>query len=402
MGAQSSKRSGETHPVFHEHISMPLPTIDITKNTTITSTSAGGTSRSPGAKMQFKAELSSYKTECLRDPTIQSFDTTLQRSMSRAISSLAVGVEVRSLSLDSLKEVTGCLLDMNQEVVKIILDCKKDIWKNPELFDLVEEYFDNSLQTLDFCTVLEKCLKKARDTQLIVHVALQKFSEEEKDGNKYRQTLSELNNFKAAGDPFTEDFFQQFQSVYTHQLSMLEKLRSKNTKLGKKLKSIKAWRKISSIIFISAFVAVLICSVVAAAMSAPPLVAALIAAISVPAGSMGKWVDSLWKVYSDALKAQKEIVHTMQVGSYVAIKDMDNIRILVDRLQIQIDGMIRNVDFTADREDESVRFVVDEIKKKLGLFTKNIQELEEQADRCTRDIRKARTVVLQRIIKHPS
>jgi len=33
---------------------------------------------------------------------------------------------------------------MNQEVVKVILDCKKNIWKNPELFEVVEEYFDKA------------------------------------------------------------------------------------------------------------------------------------------------------------------------------------------------------------------------------------------------------------------
>ncbi|PKU84845.1 UPF0496 protein 1 [Dendrobium catenatum] len=53
---------------------------------------------------------------------------------------------------------------MNQEVVKIILDCKKDIWKTPELFQLVEDYFENSLQTLDFCKALERCLNRARNS----------------------------------------------------------------------------------------------------------------------------------------------------------------------------------------------------------------------------------------------
>ena len=79
---------------------------------------------------------------------------------------------------------------MNQEVVKVILECKKDIWKNQELFELVEEYFENSLQTLDFCTALEKCLKRARDSQLFVLVALQQFEEEcGAGGNRYVKTL---------------------------------------------------------------------------------------------------------------------------------------------------------------------------------------------------------------------
>ncbi|KAL5715143.1 hypothetical protein ACHQM5_017010 [Ranunculus cassubicifolius] len=373
MGGHLSKKTGEPSPVLELH-----------KN------------------IGYIAGLSSYENECRLDPDLQTFDATLQDRTNRAINSLAVGVEVRALSIDSLKEVTGCLLDMNQEVVKIILDCKQDVWKNQDLFELVEEYFENSLKTLDFCTALEKCLKRSRDRQLIINVALQHFEEE--DGapeKKYLRTLEELRNFKSAGDPFTEEFFQAFKSVYKNQLLMLEKLEAQKTKLDKKLKSVKAWRKVSSIIFAAAFAAVLICSVVAAAMAAPPVAAALAAAASIPLGSMGKWFDSLWKNYEDALKAQKDIIRSMQAGTYIAIKDLDGIRVLVDRLEIEIESLIQNADFVL-REAEAVKFGIEEIKKKLGAFMKSIEDLSEQADRCSRDIRRARTVVLQRIIKNPN
>ncbi|KAG9440906.1 hypothetical protein H6P81_021071 [Aristolochia fimbriata] len=372
MGGQFSKKTGESPSVLQ------LP-----------------------GNLPYTAELSSYEAACAIDPDVQSFDTTLQARTNRVINTLAVGVEVRSLSFDSLKEVTGCLLEMNQEVVKVILDCKKDIWKNQELFELVEEYFENSLQTLDFCTALEKCLKRARDSQLILHVALQQF-EEEHDGNKkYLRTMEELKNFKAAGDPFTEEFFQVFQSVYKQQILMLEKLQQRKSKIDKKIKSVRAWRKVSSIIFASAFAAVLICSVVAAAMAAPPVAAALAAATSIPLGSMGKWFDSLWKDYEVALKGQREIISSMQVGTYIAIKDMDSIRVLVDRMEIEIKSLMEIADFGL-RDNDTVRFGIEEIKKKLGVFMKSIEDLGEHADKCSRDIRRARTVVLQRIIKHPN
>lgn len=362
---------------------------------------------SSGGNNEYTAELSSYEAACRLDPELQTFDTTLQQRTSRVISSLALGVEVRSLSFDSLKEVTGCLLEMNQEVVKIILDCKKDIWRSPELFDLVEDYFDNSLQTLDFCTALERCLKRARDSQLIVHVALQRFEDEDADPslqedgkNKYLRTMEELRHFKAAGNPFTDEFFQLFHSVHKQQRCMLEKLQQRKKKLDKKLKSVKSWRKVSSIIFAAAFATVLICSVVAAAVSAPPVAAALAAATSIPLGSMGKWFDSLWKDYEDALKGQREVISSMQVGTYITIKDLDSIRVLVDQLENHINVLLQSADF-ALQEEGAVRFGVEEIKKKLGMFMKSIEDLGEQVDHCSRDIRKARTVVLQRIIRHP-
>jgi hypothetical protein len=369
-------------------------------------------SSDPGLPHAAAAEdLSSYEAACRYDPEVRTFDSTLQRRTSRAISTLAVGVEVRSMSLDSLREVTGCLLDMNQEVVRVILDCKKDIWKSPDLFDLVEDYFESSLHTLDFCTALDKCLKRARDSQLLLHVALQRFDDEEHTNSgadaptapsaRYARTLHELRQFKAAGDPFTDEFFQAFQAVYRQQLAMLEKLQLRKHRLDKKVKKIKAWRRVSSIIFASTFAAVLICSVVAAAIAAPPVAAALAAAAAIPLGSMGKWIDSLLKGYQDALRGQKEVVSAMQVGTFIAIKDLDSIRVLINRVEMEISSMVDCIDF-AERDEEAVKFGVEEIKKKLEVFMKSVEDLGEQADRCSRDIRRARTVVLQRIIRHPN
>ncbi|XP_041998691.1 UPF0496 protein At4g34320-like [Salvia splendens] len=349
--------------------------------------------------LHFATELNSYEAACKIDADVQAFDAALHCRTNNAISALAAGVEVRAMSFDSLREVTACLLDMNQEVVKVILDCKKDIWKNQELFEFVEEYFENSLKILDFCTALEKCLKSARDRQLLIHIALQQFEEEEEEG-RYTKTLLELRNFKEAGDPFTEEFFTIFESVYRQQMVMLERLQSRKNKLDKKLKSVHAWRKVSTVIFAATFAAVLICSVVAAAMAAPPVAAALAAAASIPLGSMGRWMDSLLKNYQNALRGQKEIINCMNVGTYIAIKDLDNIRVLVDRLEIEIESLLKMADFA--KNEDAMKVCVEEMRKKLVVFTKNIEELEVQADKCSRDIRRARTVILQRIIRHPN
>ncbi|XP_073292703.1 UPF0496 protein At4g34320-like [Primulina huaijiensis] len=354
--------------------------------------------------LQYSTELNSYVAACRVDADLQSFDATLQTRTNNVITSLASGVEVRALSFDSLREVTECLLEMNQEVVKVILDCKKDIWNNQELFELVEEYFENSLKTMDFYAVLEKCLKRARDNQLLLLVAIQQFDEEEGedgvDGKKYPKTLKELRAFREAGDPFTEEFFQSFHAVHKRQMVMLERLQIKNSKLDKTLKSVHTWRKISSIIFAATFAAVLICSVVAASIAAPPVAAALAAATSIPLGSMGKWIDSLLDNYENAVKGQKEIINSMTVGTYVTIKDLDSIHVLINKLELQIESLLENADFAID--EEAVRFGVEEIKKKTDSFMKNAEELGKQADSCCRDIRKARTVILQRIIKHPN
>ncbi|KAG8367019.1 hypothetical protein BUALT_Bualt16G0028800 [Buddleja alternifolia] len=346
------------------------------------------------------ADLSSYEAACRSDPDLRTFDSTLHLRTTTAINSIAVG----SLSLDSLREVTESLLESNQEVVKIILKNKNDILKTQELSDLVDDYFENSLLTLDFCSSLGACLKRAGRIESIINVALRSFDEEH-----YSRTLEELRNFEGAGDPFTQEFFDVFRSVYSNQISILERLQQKKRKLDKKLGKLKVWRKISNAIFVAVFASVLICSVVAAAVAAPPVVTAALAAAAVPLGSRGRWITLLWKKCERDLRGQREIISSMQVGSYVVIKDLDSIRVLVDKLRIEIEALLANAGFAVRGEEEeeeeeevAVAVAVEEIRRRVDDFVKIIRDLSERADKCTEETRMARTMILRRIINHPS
>ncbi|GLU13685.1 hypothetical protein SLE2022_303020 [Rubroshorea leprosula] len=355
---------------------------------------------------KYAADLSSYEAACRVDPDLQTFDQMIHARASRALNSLATGVEVHALSFDSLKEITGCLLEMNQDVVKVILESKEDIWNNKDLSSLVKEYFESSIQTLDFCAALDNCLKRARKNQLIIHLAVQKFEEEVQvhdvgDEKKFVKTLDELNKFKAAEEPFNEEFFKRFRSLHNQQFSLLKKLQQQKRKLDKKLKSAKTWRRVSNVLFVTAFVSVLIFSVVAAAIAAPPVVTAVAGALAVPVGSLGKWCSWLWNRYENTLKGQKELLVSMEIGTYITIKDMENIRVLVSRMEIEIESLLHDADF-ALREQEAVKLVIDEIRKKLEVFMGTIEDLGKQADKCSREIRMARTVILRKIMGPPS
>lgn len=356
-----------------------------------------------GTHSVYAADLSSYEAACVKDPNLQSFDESIKEHTNRVISSLATGVEGRSLSFNSLREVTDSLLEMNHEVVKVILDCKRDIWGNKDLFALVNDYFDNSLQTLEFCNSLEKCLRRARENQVMVKSVITYFEEEVQnglEGGTCVKTLQELRNFKDAGDPFTEEFYLLFQSVYTQQATMLKKLQIRKRKLDKKLKSLKSWKRVSNAIFLAAFVSVLIFSVVAASIAAPPVVTALAAALVVPLGSVGKWCNSLFKGYEKAIKGQREVVSSMQLGTYISLKDLDNIRVLTNKLELQLESLLQNADFALKNEDV-IKLAIDEIKKNIETFSETLETLSANADKCSRQIRKARTVVIQNIIKRP-
>lgn len=359
----------------------------------------------------YSADLTSYNSACKEDPDLQSFDSSLHQRTNRVINSLASGAESRSLSFEALIEVSGCLLEMNQEVVRFIIESKEDVWDNKDLTCLVNAYFDSSIKTLDFCNAVDNCVKRARIGQMIIQFAVKQFEMESKNtsaepnANKYAKTLEELNKFKASGDPFDGDFFMLFESVYEQQVMLLEILHKQKRKLDKKLKNIKHWKKISNVVFVTAFVSVLIFSVVAAAIAAPPVVTAVAAALAVPIGSVGKWCSHLWKKYETAVRRQKDVVLSMKVGAYITMKDMENIRVHVDKLKVEMESMMGRVDFATEEEGEdevAVRFAMQEISKRFDVFTERIEEVGVNAAKCSKDITLARTIVLRHILSFPT
>ncbi|XP_010467691.1 PREDICTED: UPF0496 protein At2g18630-like [Camelina sativa] len=357
---------------------------------------------------EYTEHLSSYERACSEDPKLESFDSALHERTNRVINKLASGVEIKSLSFDSLKEVTQCLLDMNQDVVKVILQDKEDIWNNQDLFSLVNMYFDSTLKTMDFCSELEHCLNRARRSQVVIQFAVKQFEEEaevhvngDNENKKYEKTLDELKRFKDLGEPFTKKFFELFDLVYKKQVLMLDELHKLKKKLDRRLGNIKSWRRVSNMVFVTAFVSVLIFSVVAAAVAAPPVVAAIAGALAVPVGSLGKWCNTLWTKYEKVVKGQKEIITSIRIGTFISVKEMDNISVLVRKVEVEIESLLKKAEF-AVTEEKVVRIAIDEIKKKLDVFTDTIEELGKHADKYCSDVTKARTVILQRIIRYPT
>ena len=62
--------------------------------------------------------------------------------------------------------------------------------------------------------------------------------------------------------------------------------------------------------------------------------------------------------------------------------------------------LLKKFEFSID--EDVVTVSIKEIKKKMDVFMKNVQLLGMKDDVCSRDIRLARTVDLQRIIKPPN
>ncbi|KAJ7555308.1 hypothetical protein O6H91_05G031100 [Diphasiastrum complanatum] len=323
----------------------------------------------------------------------------------RVLNSVVNGVDEKGISFQSLKDVTTSFLEVDQEVVNVILNYKKDVWANNTLFQLVTEYFENSLATLDFCDELDKCIKKARENQMLVQVAvnLMPKDDSEPSENQCERVLHELNNFVAAGNPFSEEFFEKFRAVYVRQVELQKKLQARKKSLDRKLKFVKGWMKVSTIIFAATCAAVLICAVVAAAMAAPHIVGTLAAFATFPLESMGMWFRSLWTKYETQLQQQRDIIHEAHSQTFVVIKELDTIKLLVNRLKTEVEFAMHHIKFGTDRGDPfSVKLAMEQLSIKQTLFIRDLSELEEHVDRCSTTIRNARAVVLRRIVKRRS
>ncbi|KAL1204298.1 hypothetical protein V5N11_029496 [Cardamine amara subsp. amara] len=376
-----------------------------------------GTNASPVKTVQtnmlskYAAELSSYTSACKTDSSLKSFDSSLHQRTISVISSLAAQAKTQSLNLDSLMEVYGFLLELNQDAVRVIIESREDVWKNKDLKSLVDVYFNSTSRTLDFCNTVENCVKKTDISQLIIRFAVKQFETESVDTKvegikkeKYAKTLEELNKFKAMGDPFDGEFVTQYKSVYEQQVFLLKELRKLKAKLDKKHRNVKTWRILSNVVFVSTFVSVFVLSVVAAAMIAPPVVSAVAAGLIVPIEVTGKWCGKMWKEYERAVKRHKGLVLSLELGARVNSVAMGNIIFEVENLKIRISSILKLVEFAVQREEEEMatRLAMEEIMKKVDGFTEKIEQVGENAARCSKLIALGRLLVLGHILSLPA
>ncbi|MCO5560679.1 hypothetical protein L7F22_029497 [Adiantum nelumboides] len=342
-------------------------------------------------------DFSFYEEACRKDADVQKFDNNLKARTGKVMTALAVSANERSFSFDSLKEATTSLLDMDREVMEVILEYKEDVWKNKELFLLVEEFFDNSLATLEFCTAAESSITSAKENQSYLQIALNLVPVGRNPNEReIKSILGALEFFCKAENPFGETFIEKFEAVQERHVSMLIKLRDQKRRLDRKLKNVKVWAKVSSILFGAAVAAVLICSVVAAAIAAPPIAGALAAASSLPLGSMGEWVKSMWKGYENEILAQREVIQRMHIATVVTIHDLDNIKMMAAHLETELKAIIADINFLNEHRDISaLRLAMEDITAKRSGFVKELDDLQTHINHVGSRIRQARTIVLQ-------
>ncbi|XP_010026391.2 UPF0496 protein At2g18630 [Eucalyptus grandis] len=297
-------------------------------------------------------------------------------------------------------------LEMDHEAAMIIL---KNTWNDRELIHLVDYYFNHCLQILDFYTSLKNCLSRAHDSQSSVQLALVQFEEERAEdvgGKRYVKTLQELQRFREAGDPFTEEFSTLFHSMYKQQEEMLQKLEACKKKLeackkklDKKVKSAQTWRWVTIAIFVTVFVSTFILSVVKVDKAWRHVVVTLAAALSGPIVTFGKWCDSWWKTHQRKREGKKNLIDLMNVGTRISIEDLKTIRSLVSKVETEIASILQNADLALG--EEAVELGILDFKKMVEVV-KTIKDLSIRATKSSREIQTARRVISKRIMGQSS
>ncbi|GLJ23181.1 hypothetical protein SUGI_0437780 [Cryptomeria japonica] len=71
---------------------------------------------------------------------VKDFLNKLEDDLEGFINTIENGKAKRGLSLDCLRKATSCMVEKDQRLKDLILKNKKDMWKNHNLFELVDLY----------------------------------------------------------------------------------------------------------------------------------------------------------------------------------------------------------------------------------------------------------------------
>ncbi|XP_059670854.1 UPF0496 protein 1-like [Cornus florida] len=344
--------------------------------------------------LDVQSVVSSYEEDCGRDPFLQQFNSRLQQDTNEFINT----VKGRSLCMDSIGKFSDYLYKTDQEAANFILKTNSDILKNAELYDYVKDYFDNSQRTLKLCNALEACLRRTRDSQLKIVVAIEKFEEEEKklsglDGKEENasKTADLLKAFKTAGDPYTEEFFTLFDSVQKEQKTALMKLETKKSQLDKKLMKASDGRTLTNVIFGVTYASFLVCCVLVMRIVAPPLAKKLAPKAEEKWETVHNWIKY------DELKAQMDLISSLTGYTQTGIWQLDTIRVQVDSLKTEIQSLLTNTDTALGDGEKVVKLAMVKIKEDLINFLKKIDELNKSTEKLKSVTMKKRNQITEKI-----
>lgn len=375
-------------------------------------------------KVQIYYELliSYFKDTCKQDPDFQSYGTKFKESTESVFSS------PEGFSIGCVETLISSISDWSKMTANIILECEDEIWQwmaeNDECLDLVKKYFNNSAETLAFCSELDKFLLSARACHSYMQHKIEPLESEINNNgvtdDNYSRILVSLKNITSSDRvsnviAAAKGLHNEIGCLRDKHEKMLDDLKLHKETLAKKLKKNRTWRKIINSIFISTLVCLVVCSVVGTLACMPHLApvvglatwahahpvatsvtCGLLHSGIVPTAAGLHWVDSMLKNYENIIVKQMGLIESMKVGTVASIKELDEIKLGIQKLENGIVELARSGNFSAK---DDVGFAIDEIKNSVREFGEKINQLSKKATEFSSEILEARNNVLQRTCK---
>ncbi|KAG1371251.1 UPF0496 protein [Cocos nucifera] len=276
---------------------------------------------------------------------------------------------------------------------------KEAISKNPGLLSFLNDHINCAIiTTLRTVTGVKGHLDKAQVISSTIRGALECFEKEKKNKKKKKSTLDNLKTSRAVGNPFVGLNTEELRSACERLLSLQALLRQRNDDLERRLGSAKKWRKVWNMIYKAGGVVVLACSVMLSAV-ASAVAGAGATAFATAMTSVGTCINSFWDEWEGWLQGEKDVVAAMQRKGRLAVGELENITSIVEKLKIDIDVVLKGVDFAISREEMEVKVGMENIMAKKGEVEKGLDSLKEKLESFGGKIGIATTELLEIIMK---
>ncbi|CAL5067708.1 unnamed protein product [Urochloa decumbens] len=305
------------------------------------------------------------------------------------------------------KEEMEALLETPEDIITPVLhNIMMRRRTSSEIERAMAEYFEASTEAIEICRQLLRDIKNTQSN----YKSMDNFLASITDSTASTSASSAphaLKSFPVTSNPFCTKNRSNFGHIHDKYSSILQSIRSSHRRVARKLKIVKAVKKLSR-----AFLVVACGGAAAAAIGAAShllflgfLIGAAAAgllpiAIKKRIAAKAKKEKRSRKTMSSLLRLQGQLDAAAK-GTYVLGQDLDTVSSLVARLSDGIDRENAMARCCEDRwgERSSVMEMVNELRKSCSSSRRIAEELEEHVCLFLATIHKARILVIQEISK---
>lgn len=311
-----------------------------------------------------------------------------------------------------------CFLSKKQRSreMRALLEAQEDLTISPVLHNMMvhrrtssqielamADYFDTSMEALEMCRQLLQNIKDAQSN----YQCMDSFVASMSAAGCAGAPPALLNLPYCRSNPFSTTTRSNLRSIHDRYFCVLQSIRSSHRRVGRKLKMVKAVKKLSRALLVVAGGAA---AAAALGTGTHLLFFGLVLIGTATAGALKTWIaprvrgtkkPSGSKTMSSSLLRLHEQLDAAAKGTYVLGQDLDTVSNLVARLSDAIERDNAMARWCAERADEgsSVLEMANELRRSCSSSRTLTDELEEHVSMFLATIHRARLLVIREFSK---